>query len=69
MNHAFQPKRRSWNETRSDDERRARITAAAIVAYLYRCGLRCERLPPLPPHRPSEAVPTAAGWFHRLEWR
>ena len=47
----FQPRRRNWNETRSDDERRARITAAAIVAYLYRCGLRWERPPPLPTHR------------------
>lgn len=34
----FQPKRRNWAETRSDDERRARIAAAAIAAYLDRCA-------------------------------
>ena len=49
--HTFRPKRRNWAETRSDDERRARITAAAIVAYLYRCGLRWEKRPALSPHR------------------
>jgi hypothetical protein len=47
----FRPKRRNWSETRSEDERRARIIAAAIVAYLERCGLRWEKLPALPPHR------------------
>jgi hypothetical protein len=47
----FRPKRRNWNETRSEDERRARITAAAIVTYLHRCGLRWEKQPALPPHR------------------
>lgn len=46
----FRPKRRNWNETRSEDERRARITAAAIVTFLYRCGLCWEKLPALPPH-------------------
>ena len=49
--HTFRPKRRNWNETMSDDERRARITAAAIVAYLDRCGLRWEKQPALTPHR------------------
>jgi hypothetical protein len=47
----FRPKRRNWNETRSEDERRARITAAAIVTYLDRCGLYWEKRPALPPHR------------------
>ena len=46
----FRPKRRNWNETMSEDERRARITAAAIVTFLYGCGLRWEKLPALPPH-------------------
>ena len=47
----FRPKRRNWNETRSEYERRARITAAAIVTYLDRCGLYWEKRPALPPHR------------------
>lgn len=47
---AFRPKRRTWTETAEEDERRARIIAAAIVAFLHGCGLRWERLPPLPPH-------------------
>jgi hypothetical protein len=47
----FRPKRRTWSETRSEDERRARIIAAAIVTFLYGCGLRWEKLPPLPAHR------------------
>jgi hypothetical protein len=47
----FRPKRRTWNETREQDERRARVTAAAIVTYLYRCGLRWEKLPAAPSHR------------------
>ena len=34
----------------SEDERRARITAAAIVTFLYGCGLRWEKLPAQPPH-------------------
>lgn len=47
----FRPKRRDWNATNEQDERRARITAAAIVTFLYGCGLRWEKLPALPPHR------------------
>lgn len=47
----FRPRRRDWNEAREQDERRARITAAAIVTFLYGCGLRWEKLPALPPHR------------------
>ena len=47
----FRPKRRTWIETRSEDERRARIIAAAIVTYLDRCGLSWEKRPALPPHR------------------
>jgi hypothetical protein len=41
---------RDWNETREQDERRARIIATAIVTFLYGCGLRWEKLPALPPH-------------------
>ena len=51
----FRPKRRDWNETKEQDGRRARIIAAAIVAYLDRCGLRWEKLPALPPHRTPDA--------------
>jgi len=47
----FRPKRRDWHETREQDEQRARITAAAIVTFLERCGLRWEKQPALPPHR------------------
>jgi hypothetical protein len=47
----FRPKRRNWSETRSEDERRARIIAGAIVTYLDRCGLYWEKRPALPPHR------------------
>jgi hypothetical protein len=47
----FRPKRRHWSETREQDERRARITAAAIVTFLYGCGLRWEKRPALPLHR------------------
>ncbi len=51
----FRPKRRTWSETREQDEQRARIIAAAIVAYLERCGLRWEKRPAMPPHRtPAE---------------
>jgi hypothetical protein len=51
----FRPKRRTWSETCEQDEQRARIIAAAIVAYLERCGLRWEKRPALPPHRtPAE---------------
>ena len=48
--HTFRPRRRNWNETTEQDERHARVAAAAIVTYLYRCGLRWEKLPPLPSH-------------------
>jgi len=47
----IRPKRRTWSETWERDEQRARIIAAAIVAYLERCGLRWEKRPALPPHR------------------
>ncbi|MCA0339458.1 MAG: hypothetical protein LCH99_06955 [Proteobacteria bacterium] len=47
----FRPKRRTWNETWEQDECRARIIAAAIVAHLERCGLRWEKRPALPAHR------------------
>jgi hypothetical protein len=47
----FRPKRRNWHETDEQDARRARIAAAAIVTFLYGCGLRWEKLPALPPHR------------------
>jgi hypothetical protein len=51
----FRPKRRTWSETWEQDEQRARIIAAAIVAYLERCGLYWEKRPALPPHRtPAE---------------
>ena len=42
----FRPKRRTWNETWEQDEQRARIIAAAIVAYLER-WLGKEKLPAL----------------------
>jgi len=45
------PRRRTWNETWEQDEQRARIIAAAIVAHLERCGLSWEKRPALPPHR------------------
>jgi hypothetical protein len=48
--HTFRPKRRTWSETRSEDERRARLSAATIVTFLYGCGLRWEKLPPSPSH-------------------
>ena len=35
----FRPKRRNWSETRSEDERRARIIAAAIVTMRRRITL------------------------------
>lgn len=48
---AFRPKRRAWTETAEEDARRARIAAAAIVAFLHGCGLRWQRQPPAEPHR------------------
>lgn len=36
----FRPKRRDWNAPNEQDERRARITAAAVVTFLYSCGLQ-----------------------------
>lgn len=43
------------DETTEQDERRASITAASIVAFFYGCGLHLGKLPATPPHRTSDA--------------
>jgi hypothetical protein len=47
----FRPHRRHWAAEADRRGLEARMCAAGLVEYLYRCGIRWSRPPPEPPHR------------------
>jgi hypothetical protein len=50
---AFRPHGRHWAAAADRRRLEARMCAAGLVEYLYRCGIRWSRLLPAPPHRTS----------------